>query len=1008
MYANFNLKIGSFNIHGQGNKNQIKLRKIYNLFLRGNFDILLFQETRTDGSEKELKKWQKIFHSKQIYLTNFGTRSVGAGIVIRNEESFKVHQCFNDPQGRYVAVVGDHEEGKFLILSFYSPSVEKEIKNFVINSICAHLTSMGTDLPQFLILGGDTNTVFSNLDKEGGNPQLKNHAINSFETMKQNFGIFDTFRQKNPTKREYSWETLNPQIIKERIDIIFVSNSLQDYVTETGIVPVHKTCSDHGIPYVKIQGFGIPSRGPGLWKFNNQLLVDQSFVSELNEQLPKWVSEGEKDLPNDNGSQWGYIKHKIGEFSRDYGAKVKKAKLLIKIQLEKELKELQQNLNETNKERYTELQKQLNDIIENEVKGSILRSLCKEYESGEKCSKYFFSLEKFRSKQKTISRIKLAGGSFTSDPKLILSECRLFYKNLYSANVQVDALSFPFFYQNPTIPKLSEEQKINCDIDLTEEELFKTLKAFQKNKSPGMDGITAEFYITFWDLIKAKLFSVYCDAFVSGILPVSLRTGVITLLEKNAEYRLDIANWRPVTLLGIDYKLLTKTLGERLKLTLPGLVHKDQNGFVPGGNIFYSAHTIRDILFYCKKENLDLILLALDYSKAFDSVNFEFIHKTFELFNFGENFRKWIRIIFNGGKSCITNNGNISETFDIKRSTRQGDPISPLIFILCLEILFITIRSDENIKGFKVENNEFKLTSYADDASYFLKSKFSAEMLLKIIQKFSKISGLEVNKSKSECMLLEYEVGFAGLNDDLFGIPIVSNLKILGHFYGKDKIVCDYQNFYSKLVKMENIIKMWRQRPLTIIGKNVLINSLLNSSFLFNAQIDIPPPDFIKLVDKQNKDFLWSGGTAKIAHNTIIANYDKGGIRYKDLDCFISSINIKFLLNLTSTVPNRCAVLPQVWLNTMYNIPKQYLNENQQYFYNFFRNNLNILECKTSIPRLINWTGHPFYFKILKSFEKITSHLPKCYENILSIPLWFNKHLKTKFDVDISRAGFNF
>ena len=112
-----------------------------------------------------------------------------------------------------------------------------------------------------------------------------------------------------------------------------------------------------------------------------------------------------------------------------------------------------------------------------------------------------------------------------------------------------------------------------------------------------------------------------------------------------------IANWRPITLLGIDYKLLTKTLGERLKLVLPWLIHTDRNGFVPGGNIFFSAHTIRDILLYCKKENLDL--LALDYSKAFDSVNFEFIHKTFEFFNCGENFRKWIKIIFIGGKVIL-------------------------------------------------------------------------------------------------------------------------------------------------------------------------------------------------------------------------------------------------------------------------------------------------------------------------------------------------------------------
>ena len=670
------------------------------------------------------------------------------------------------------------------------------------------------------------------------------------------------------------------------------------------------------------------------------------------------------------------------------------------------MKQLQENLNETNKQQYADLQDQLNDIIENEVKGSILRSLCKDYESGEKCSKYFFSLEKYRGKQKTISRLQLSDGSFTSDPKLILNECRSFYQKLYSANAQVDPDSFPFFYQNPSIPKLSDEQKAKCDIDLTEEELFKTLKNFKKNKSPGMDGITAEFYIMFWDQIKSKLFSVYSEAFVNGILPICLRTGVITLLEKKGKDRLDIANWRPITLLGKDYKLLTKTLGERLKTTLPGLIHKDQNGFVPGGNIFFSAHTIRDILFYCKKENLDLILLALDYSKAFDSVNFKFIDKTFELFNFGENFRKWIKIIFNRGKSCISNNGNISETFDIKRSTRQGDPISPLIFILCLEILFITIRSDENIEGFRVENNELKLTSYADDASYFLKNRISAENLLQCIQKFSKISGLEVNKSKSECLLLDYETGFAGLSDDLLGIPIVSNLKILGHFHGKDKVICDFQNFYSKLNTMENIIKMWKQRHLTILGKNVLINALINSSFLFNAQIEIPPPNFIKLVDQQNKNFLW-GGTAKIAHNTLIADYNSGGIRYKDLDCFIISINMKFLLNLTSKTVSCCTILPRLWLNTMLRIPSQCINENQRYFYNFFKDQLNVLDCKLNAPRKNNWRGHPFYFEILKSFEKVICKLPQSYENILSIPLWYNKHLKTKFDVDISRAGFN-
>ena len=105
------------------------------MFTRGNFDILLLQEIRSEGSEKELKKWSKLFQTKQIYLTKFGTNSAGAGIIIKNEEVFKVHRYFLDPLGRYVGIVGDHEEGKFLILSFYSPSIGNEIKIFVINSL---------------------------------------------------------------------------------------------------------------------------------------------------------------------------------------------------------------------------------------------------------------------------------------------------------------------------------------------------------------------------------------------------------------------------------------------------------------------------------------------------------------------------------------------------------------------------------------------------------------------------------------------------------------------------------------------------------------------------------------------------------------------------------------------------------------------------------------------------------------------------------------------------------
>ena len=97
-----------------------------------------------------LKNGKKIFNTKQLFLTSFGTRAVGAGIIIRNEDSFKVLHSFNDPQGRYIGVIGDHEDRKFLILSFYSPSVAREIRDFVINHIYTQLVNRNTSVCTYL------------------------------------------------------------------------------------------------------------------------------------------------------------------------------------------------------------------------------------------------------------------------------------------------------------------------------------------------------------------------------------------------------------------------------------------------------------------------------------------------------------------------------------------------------------------------------------------------------------------------------------------------------------------------------------------------------------------------------------------------------------------------------------------------------------------------------------------------------------------------------------------
>lgn len=973
-------------------------------------DILLCQETRSDGSYRETKKWSKMFYTNHIFLTEYGSESVGVGIIIRNNDKFRVDNVIKDPLGRFVAVTGDHEEGRFLISSFYCPSQNNDIKKFVEDDLIGMISSLEQDncLPQYLVIAGDTNTPLTLKDKEGGSKVLKQGAINSFLGMQEKYNLQDIFRVKQPDSSKFSWERLNPSIIRERIDVIFTSIDLQDNIPEADIIPRFKTCSDHGMPIIHIKGFGIQTRGPGIWKFNNALLEDTEFLFELKSKLQHWIDETKVNPSQSLGSQWGFIKHKVGEFSRQFGAKRRKERMALKNKIESELSSLSSMLSDYNKMQYDSLKQQLKELIEYEVRGSIIRSLSQNYEEGEKCSKYFFSLEKQKAKQKTICKLKLDNGEEITNQDKILNECRLFYKKLYKSNDSVDPESPNYFYENCNIPKLSSSEALDCEKSLTLTELHKTLKLFRKNKSPGLDGLTAEFYLKFWDQLGPTLLGVYEESFISGILPENMRVGVITLLEKKNKDRLRLENWRPITLLGVDYKLLSKCMAERLKNVLPNLIHSDQNGFVPGGNIFFSTHTIRDILFYCEKEKLDLFMLAIDYTKAFDFLEFSCINKTLKIFNFQDNFCRWINIFLTGGKSCISNNGFLSERFDIERSTRQGDCISPMIFILCLEILFVTVRSDRNIKGIKIEGEEIKLSALADDASYFLRDENSVFNLLSTIESFSRISGLQVNRSKSECLILQFESHLANYEENIFGIPVVDNLKILGHYFGKNQLICNYQNFYSKIKKVERILNMWKQRDLTIFGKNVLLTSLINSQLLYNAQIEIPPNDFIKQIESIKKRFLWGGGVSKIAHNSLIGTTAEGGINYKDIQTQINSMNVKYITGLKECKSKR-KIIPLIWIKQLF-MKISNIKENESEYYNYFvRNTLDIIGCCSfKLPRKNKWEGHPYYYDILSTIQRLTVAMPNDIHEMLSTPIWYNKFLGTTFDCSLSRQGFNF
>ena len=157
--------------------------------------------------------------------------------------------------------------------------------------------------------------------------------------------------------------------------------------------------------------------------------------------------------------------------------------------------------------------------------------------------------------------------------------------------------------------------------------------------------------------------------------------------------------------MNVNTQIASEALAFRMMKVIPSIINYDQTAYVKGRFIRESIRLIDDILYHAEHENLDGILFAVDMEKAFDSLEHSFIFATLTRSGFGKDFIQWIRTLLCHGSSCVMNNGQSTGYFNLERGARQGNPLSPNIFILCLEVLFIQIRNDRSVCGFKFENN---------------------------------------------------------------------------------------------------------------------------------------------------------------------------------------------------------------------------------------------------------------------------------------------------------------
>ena len=215
-----------------------------------------------------------------------------------------------------------------------------------------------------------------------------------------------------------------------------------------------------------------------------------------------------------------------------------------------------------------------------------------------------------------------------------------------------------------------------------------------------------QHYQKFFPLFQKSFVQVVNSCYEMGSLTESQHYGIISMLCKKPEASQFLTNWRPISLLNVDYKLILKSMCNQPKLVMPKLISMDQNCSVPGRSVADYCHLLRCIVDYAEQKDIPVAIINLDQAKAFDRVSNSFLFDCMEAYRFGPSFLKWIKLLYTDISSSVLVNGHIYEPFPILHSVHQGCGLSALLCVLSIEPFTLKIKLHLGISGLSVPGTE--------------------------------------------------------------------------------------------------------------------------------------------------------------------------------------------------------------------------------------------------------------------------------------------------------------
>ncbi|XP_073051225.1 uncharacterized protein [Primulina eburnea] len=439
-------------------------------------------------------------------------------------------------------------------------------------------------------------------------------------------------------------------------------------------------------------------------------------------------------------------------------------------------------------------------------------------------------------------------------------------------------------------PSLSEANLATLNAPVLIEEIKQALFDMEPFKAPGPDGFPAGFFQKMWPTVGQSIYDSALNFFTSGNIPKGMNDTLLTLIPKVSNPEL-VSQFRPISLCNVSYKILTKTMTNRLKHVMPDLVGPYQSSFVPGRQISDNIIVYQEVLHSMRKKSggRGFMAIKIDLEKAYDKLSWDFIRHTITEAGFSQD---WVRNIM----SCIETprfsilwNGEQLEWIKPGRGIRQGDSISPYIFVLCIERLsHLICQAVENNhwKAIRLSRNGPPLSHllFADDIVLFAEaSNEQLTIIMEILNKFCSCSGETVNFQKSHMFVSKNVNNTMATNlSSTSGIPLTTDL---GKYLGVPSIHGRVTSSMYKQVldRIKARLEGWKTKYLSFAGRQVLAKSVLNAIPLYSMQTSLLPLGICSEIEKTIRNFLWGGSNEErkchlIKWETVTKPKELGGL----------------------------------------------------------------------------------------------------------------------------------